>query len=115
MGAIRACGLSIAAWLSLPASSGPASEDALLILRSVLFRYVMQLGQTLTMCADFSSSTYFLSQIPGPACLNPPNPLFKGAHQASVRTGAHGNRFAVLRPASDDALAALRTLLLRFV
>ena len=36
--------------------------------------------------------------------LNPPNPLFKGAHQAFVRTGARGHRFAVLRPASDDAL-----------
>jgi len=40
-------------------------------------------------------------------CFNPPNPLFKGAHQASVRTGAHGHRFAVLRPASDDAQVAL--------
>ena len=39
-GAIGACGLSIAAWLSLPASSGPASEEALVILRSVLFRFV---------------------------------------------------------------------------
>ena len=37
-------------------------------------------------------------------CLNPPNPLFKEAHQASVRTRAHGHHFAVLRPASDDAL-----------
>ena len=37
-------------------------------------------------------------------CLNPPIPLFKGAHQAFVRTRAHGHRFAVLRPASDDAL-----------
>ena len=36
--------------------------------------------------------------------LNPPNPLFKVAHQAFVRTGAHGHRFAVLRQASDDAL-----------
>ena len=35
----------------------------------------MQLVQTLTMCAAFASSTYLLSQIPGPACLNPPNPL----------------------------------------
>ena len=114
-GAIRACGLSIAVGLSLPASSGPASDDALLILRSVLFRYVMQLGQMLTLRADFVSSTYLLPQIPGPACLNPPNPLSKGAHQAFVRTRAHGHRFAVLRPASEDALAALRTLLLRFV
>ncbi len=37
-GAIRASGLSIASWLSLPADSGPASEDALLTLRTVLFR-----------------------------------------------------------------------------
>ena len=36
-GAIRACGLSIAAWPSLPASSGPASDDALVILRSDFF------------------------------------------------------------------------------
>ena len=46
-------------------------------------------------------------------CLNPPNPLFKGAHQASVRTRAHGHRFAVLRPASDDALLHLWTVLFR--
>ena len=115
-GAIRAYGLSIAAGPSLPASSGPASDDALLILRSVLFRHVVRLvPQTTTMCAAFASSTYLLPQIPGPACLNPPNPLFKGAHQASVRTGGHGHRFAVLRPASEAALAAFRTLLLRFV
>ena len=87
----------------------PASDDALVILRSVLFRYVMQLSQTLTLRASFASSTYLLPQIPGPACLNPPNPLFKGAHQAFVRTSAHGHRFAVLRPASDDALVILRS------
>ena len=75
----------------------------------------MLLPQIMTLRAAFASSTYLLPQIPGPACLNPPNPLFKGAHQASVRTGAHAYRFAVLRPASEDALAALRTLLLRFV
>ena len=46
-------------------------------------------------------------------CLNPPNPLFKGAHQASVRTRAHGHRFAVLRPASEDALLHLLTVLFR--
>ena len=63
-GAIRACGLSIAA--CLPCSPTPA-------------RHLM---------------TY----------LNSPNPLFKGAHQAFVRTRARGHRFAVLRPASDDAL-----------
>ena len=45
--------------------------------------------------------------------LNPPNPLFKGAHQAFVRTRARGHRFAVLRPASpasDDALLFIGTL-----
>ena len=75
----------------------------------------MLLPQTLTLSAAFASSTYLLPQIPGPACLNPPNPLFKGAHQAFVRTGAHGHRFAVLRPASEDALVVLRTVLLRYV
>ena len=39
-GAIRAYGLSIAAWPSLPASSGPASDDALVVLRTLLLRYV---------------------------------------------------------------------------
>ena len=38
------------------------------------------------------------------ALLNPANPIFKGAHQTFVHTRAHGHRFAVLRPASDDAL-----------
>ena len=73
-GAIRACGLSIAAVPALPASYGPASDDLLMIY------------------------------------LNPPNPLFKGAHQAFVRTRARGHRFAVLRPASDDALLFIGTL-----
>ena len=41
-------------------------------------------------------------------CLNPPNPLFKGAHQASVRTRPQGHRFSVLRPASEDALFGTR-------
>ena len=74
-GAIRACGLSIAAGPSLLASSGPASDDALL---------------------------FYWDSVPN--YLNPPNPLFTGAHQASVRTRARGHRFAVLRPASEDAL-----------
>ena len=61
-GAIRACGLSIAALLSLPASSGPASDDALVILRSVLLRCVMLLPQIMTLRAAFASSTYLLPQ-----------------------------------------------------
>ena len=36
-GAIGACGLSIAAGLSLPANSGPASADAQVALRSDFF------------------------------------------------------------------------------
>ena len=97
----------------LLASSGPAPYDALLISlislkrkiskkRLCLFVLIGALPQTLTLRAAFASSTYLLSQIH--ACLNPPNPLFKGAHQAFVRTRAQGHRFAVLRPASDDAL-----------
>ena len=64
--------------------------------------FIGTLSQTLTLRAAFASSTYLLSQIPGPgrssdddllnplnpmffigtlSCLNPPNPLFKGAHQ----------------------------------
>ena len=90
-------------WPSLLASSGPASDDALCY-------FIGTLSQTLTLRAAFVSSTYLLSQIPGPGrssdddLLNPPNPLFKGVHQAFVRTRARGYRFAVLRPASDDAL-----------
>ena len=62
-GVIRAYGLSIAYGFSLPASSGPSSDDALLILRSVLFRYVVRLlPQTTTMCAAFASSMYLLPQ-----------------------------------------------------
>ena len=38
-----------------------------------------------------------------PRVLNPPTP-FQGSDQAFVRTKAQGYRFAVLRPASDDAL-----------
>ena len=87
--------------------------------------FIGTLSQTLTLRAAFASSTYLLSQIPGPGrssdddflnppnLFNPPDPLFKGAHQASVRTRAHGHRFAVLRPASDDALLHLLTVLFR--
>ena len=62
-GAIRAYGLSIAARLSLPANSGPASDDALIR----------------TLRAACASSTYLLPQIPGLGrssdddFLNPPN------------------------------------------
>ena len=66
--------------------------------------FIGTLSHTLTLRASFASSTYLLSQIPGPACLNPPNPLFKGAHQAFVRTRVHGHRFAVLEDALLDDL-----------
>ena len=64
----------------------------------------------LTLRAAFTSSTYLLSQIPGPGrssdddLLNPPDPVFKGAHQAFVRTRVHGHRFAVLEDALLDDL-----------
>ena len=124
-GAIRAYGLSIAAWLSLPASSGPASADALVILRSVLLRYVMQLGQALTLRAAFTSSTYLLPQIPGPGrssdddLLNSRiiqtvffrgHPLSKGAIRAcGLSIAAWPSLPASSGPASDDALVALRS------
>ena len=117
---IRACGLSIAAWPSLLANSGPASDDALVILRSVLFRYVMQLGQTLMMCAAFASSTYLLSQIPGPGrssdddLLNSRiiqtdffrgHPLSKGAIRAyGLSIAAGPSLHSSSGPASDDLL-----------
>ena len=126
--------------LGLPCSPAPARH----LMMPCYF--IGTLSQTLALRAAFTSSTYLLSQIPGPgrssdddllnspnplfkgairacglsiaACLpcspaparhlmtylNPPNPLFKGAHQAFVRTRARGHRFAVLRPAFDDAL-----------
>ena len=85
-------------------SESREKKKILFLLPRRLFFFNGTLSQTLTLRAAFASSTYLLSQIPGPACLNPTNPLFKGAHQAFVRTRAHGHRFAVLRPASDDAL-----------
>ena len=47
--------------------------------------FIGTLSQTLTLRAAFASSTYLLSQIPGPGrssdddLLNPPDPLFNGA------------------------------------
>ena len=109
--------------------------------------FIGTLSQTLTLRAAFASSTYLLSQIPGPGrssdddlliplipfsrgtsgpagfpsphgfpcpptlaqhlmtCLNPPNPLFKGAYQG---LRAFHRLMATLPansgPASDDAL-----------
>ena len=70
------------------------------------------LSQTLTLRAAFASSTYLLLQIPGPGrssdddllILPSSYPPFQGGDQASVRTRAQVHRFAVLRPASEDAL-----------
>ena len=90
--------------LGLPRSPAPARH-----LKMPCY-FIGTLSQTLTLRAAFASSTYLLSQIPGPGrssdddLLNSPDPLFKGAHQAFVRTKAQGHRFAVLRPASEDAL-----------
>ena len=83
--------------------------------------FIGTLSQTLTLRAAFSSSTYLLSQIPGPGrssdddFLNHSTPPIQGAHQASVRTRARGHRFAILRPASDDALLHLWTVLFRLL
>ena len=50
--------------------------------------FIGTLSQTLTLRAAFASSTYLLSQIPGPGrssdddLLNPPDPVFKGAIRA---------------------------------
>ena len=70
--------------------------------------FIGTLSQTLTLRAAFASSTYLLPQIPGPACLNPPNPLFKGAHQG---LRAFHRLMAALPansgPASEDALLLL--------
>ncbi len=75
-GAIRACGLSIAAGLSLLASSGPASDDALLFYWD-----------------------------PVPNYLNSPIPLFKGAIRAyGLSIAAGPSLLANSGPASDDAL-----------
>ena len=78
---------------SLPANSGPASDDALL----------------LTLRAAFAPSTYLLSQIPGPGrssdddLLNSPDPLFKGAIRACGLSIAAGpSLLASSGPASDD-------------
>ena len=79
-GAIRAYGLSIAA--CLPCSPAPARH----LMMPCCF--IGTLSQTLTLRAAFASSTYLLSQIPGPGrssdddLLNPPDPVFKGAIRA---------------------------------
>ena len=61
--------------------------------------FIGTLSQTLTLRAAFASSTYLLSQIPGPgrasddALLIPPVPLFKGAVRAfglSIAAGLPG-------------------------
>ena len=100
-GAIRACGLSIATGPSLLASSGPASDDALLL-------YWDSVPNPDTPCGLYVLHV-FASQIPGPGrssdddLLNSPDPLSKGAIRPSCAPELGGHRFAVLRPASDDA------------
>ncbi len=92
---LLAAARAIPAKAALPANSGPESDDLSQSPQPCYF--IGTLSQTLTLRAAFASSTYLLAQIPGPGRssdddllnLNPPNPLFKGAHQASVRTRAH--------------------------
>ena len=68
--------------LGLPCSPTPARH----LMMPCYF--IGTLSQTLTLRAAFASSTYLLSQIPGPGrssdddLLNPPDPLFKGAIRA---------------------------------
>ena len=73
--------------------------------------YIGTLSQTLTLRAAFASSTYLLSQIPGPGrssdddLLNSPDPLFKGAIRAcGLSIAAVPSLLANSGPASDDAL-----------
>ena len=73
--------------------------------------FIGTLSQTLTLRAAFTSSTYLLSQIPGPGrssdddLLNSPDPLFKGAIRACGLSIAAGpSLLANSGPASDDAL-----------
>ena len=84
--------------------------------------FIGTLSQTLTLRAAFASSTYLLSQIPGPGrssdddLLNSPDPLFKGAIRAcGLSIAAWPALLASSGPVSDDALLALRTVLLRYV
>ena len=100
-GAIRACGLSIAA--CLPCSPAPARH-----LRMPCY-FIGTLSQALTLRAAFASSTYLLSQIPGPGrssdddLLNSPDPLFKGAIRAcGLSIAAVPSLLANSGPASDD-------------
>ena len=69
--------------------------------------FIGTLSQTLTLRAAFASSTYLLSQIPGPGRSSDDDlltPLFKGAHQG---LRAFHRRSAALPansgPASEDA------------
>ena len=73
--------------------------------------FIGTLSQTLTLRAAFTSSTYLLSQIPGPGrssdddLLNSPDPLFKGAIRAcGLSIAAVPSLLASSGPASDDAL-----------
>ena len=73
--------------------------------------FIGTLSQTLTLRAAFTSSTYLLSQIPGPGrssdddLLNSPDPLFKGTIRACGLSIAAGpSLLANSGPASDDAL-----------
>ena len=71
--------------------------------------FIGTLSQTLTLRAAFASSTYLLSQIPGPGrssdddLLNSPDPLFKGAIRAyGLSIAAGPSLLANSGPASDD-------------
>ena len=73
--------------------------------------FIGTLSQTLTLRAAFASSTYLLSQIPGPGrssdddLLNSPDPLFKGAIRA------YGLSIAACFPCSPAPARHLMTYL----
>ena len=91
--------------LSLPCPPTPARH----LMMPCYF--IGTLSQTLTLRAAFTSSTYLLSQIPGPGrssdddLLNPPNPFFKGAIRAC------GLSIAACRPCSPAPARHLMTYL----
>ena len=103
-----------------PKLVNPSSGIARLSQSPYPMFFIGTLSQTLTLRAAFASSTYLLSQIPGPGrssddnLLIPTDPLFKGGDQG---LRAFHRRTATLPansgPASEDALFGTRGRRLR--
>ena len=77
-GAIRACGLSIAAGPSLPASSGPASDDALVILRSDFFAMLCCCPKTRRSARPLRPPRICCRKYPDPLVSIPLTPFSRG-------------------------------------